>query len=106
MKSFIRKNCSLENTIIFSMVLLIIISHTSFGSDLGTSLISTFENWMSFITKIARYIAAAAIIGAVFMAFSGRASWNVALIIIMGGIIIGNLDTILDKLGFTKGLVF
>lgn len=106
MKNFIKEKISADMVICIFLFALVILSNTSIGSDLGTSLTSTFDTWLSFIIKLFRYIAAAAIIGAVIGALSGRASWSIAVMIIFVAIIIANLEIVLDKLGLTKGITF
>lgn len=106
MKKFIKERVSVDMVVYLILFALIIFSRTSFGSDLGTSLTTTFDTWIGFVVKLFRYIAAAAIIGAVIAALSGRASWSIAVIIIVGAVIIANIEIVLDKLGLTKGITF
>lgn len=106
MKAFIKEKLTVDVVLCVILMGFILISNSSVGSDLGTSLTSTFDTWIGFVVKLFRYIAAAAIIGAVIAGLTGRASWNIAIAIIVGAVIIANIDIVLDKLGLTKGITF
>lgn len=79
---------------------------SSYASGFGLGVGELMNTFIQFLVYLFRFIAAIAIIGAVFMAFTGRINWTIAISIICGAAVIGNIDLILDKLGLTKGVIF
>lgn len=101
----VREKVSTERLVSYSVfgVVFLVCCYSTMAGVHGVDL-SIFDRYLEIFIRIFRYIAAVAILGAIFAAYTGRASWGIAVTIIVGALVVANLETILTVLGFVKGM--
>ncbi len=103
MSKFITKRN--KKLLLLVVILMVVISALSFASLSGLPIESNLEKYMGMIIRISRFVVGFGIIFTAFTFFKGSQMWMIGFGIIMVALIIGNLDTILNLLGMTGGVV-
>ena len=85
---------------VLSLFILIFLfnGESSYANGFGLGVGELMSTFIQFLVYLFRFIAAIAIIGAVFAAWTGRINWTIAISLICG-------CAVLDKLGLTKGVM-
>lgn len=81
------------------------LSVTTLASLSGLPIESSLDTYLNMAIRIARFIVGFGIIFTAISFFKGSQMWMLGLGIIMVALIIGNLNTILDLLGMTGGVL-
>lgn len=105
MSKLITRTITKKNLLFLVFILLIIISTISFASLSGLPIESNLEKYLGMVIRISRFVVGFGIIFTAFTFFKGSQMWMIGFGIIMVALIIGNLDTILNLLGMTGGVV-
>lgn len=100
MKKFVKQNRK-----VILILFLLIFSIATFASLSGLPIESNLEKYMEMIIRISRFVVGFGIIFTALTYFKGSQMWMIGFGIIMVALIIGNLDTILNLLGMTGGVV-
>lgn len=89
----------------FLLVLMVLISQSGYANHFNLGIAEFFEKFKAFVVYIFRFIAFCAICGIVVAAFSGKISWTIAIAVILGAVVIANIDKILTWIGLTGGVM-
>lgn len=101
-KEFIKK----QEIILFSLLLFLTLAAISYSSLSGLPIEANLTKYLSMVVRIFRFVVAFGIIFSLMAFFKGSQMWMMGLGIIIVGLIISNLETILDLIGLTGGVCF
>lgn len=108
MQNFLKKNVmEVLKVGAFLTVLFLILSNTSFATDLGDlGILSTAEKYMKFIMVLFKYITGFAIVATTVLVFMQRPVWMAAAGIVIVAAVIANLDKVLGVFGFAGSTIY
>ncbi|CAL7891358.1 TrbC/VirB2 family protein [Fusobacterium necrophorum] len=98
---------SKQGKIFLLFLFLFVLASTNVLANLGgiAGIETTLQKWFNFVIGVFRYLAAAAIIMTLILAFQGRPVWFQGISVALVCVLIGNLDKVLNFLGLGKGLL-
>ncbi|MCB8564493.1 hypothetical protein [Fusobacterium ulcerans] len=95
-----------QEIILFSFLLFFTFGVLTYSSLSGLPIEANLTKYLSMVVRIFRFVVAFGIIFSLMAFFKGSQMWMMGLGIIVVGLIVSNLETILDLIGLTGGVCF
>lgn len=95
-----------QEIILFSLLLFFTLVVISYSSLSGLPIEANLTKYLNMVVRIFRFVVAFGIIFSLMAFFKGSQMWMMGLGIVVVGLIVSNLETILDLIGLTGGVCF
>ena len=95
-----------QRTFLTFLLLFFTIGILTYSSLSGLPIEANLTKYLSMVVRIFRFVVAFGIIFSLMAFFKGSQMWMMGLGIVVVGLIVSNLETILDLIGLTGGVCF